>query len=223
MWSRNEKSEVVPLGLGFSAHFQRLGSRAAIPTAYIHDTGKLRTIELRAPGAQASNTEVRWDGDAQRLYVGVWCGRSPIAGRPLKFPVPELIWARSFYLPQHQGQLARAQVSRGVITIQIPREQSMLPASNVIQLPRRPEVASGHPNALATGWRRLGAALCLALCLPLLMFALFLFGFLVVPLLPFIGASIAVALGKDAAPPPVRPNLPAAPAAAPAFEQARAA
>jgi hypothetical protein len=223
MWSRNERPKAVPLDLGFPAHFQRFGSRAAIPIAYIHDTGKLRTIEIRAPGAQASNTEVRWDGEAQRLYVGVWCGRSPIPGQALKFPVPELIWSRSFYLPQHQGQLARARISRGVLTIQIPSEPSTPPASNVIPLPQRHQVVASDPNALAAGCRRLGAALCVALCLPLLMFALLLFGFLVVPLLPFIGASIAVALGKDATPPPVRPNMPAAPAAAPAFEQARAA
>jgi hypothetical protein len=111
---------MVPVELGVGANMRWFARDAAIPTASIHESSRCRRLEIRAPGASASNTEVCWDESSQRLLVGVWCGRRPDWQHTLKFPGPELFWFRSFHLPNHDGSLAEVRVARGVITIQVP-------------------------------------------------------------------------------------------------------
>jgi hypothetical protein len=254
MWSpRGLDAKMVPVEFGPGARLHWFGRDAGIPTASVLESSLFRRFEIQAPGAHAGNTEVRWDQSCQRLLVGVWRGRRPNWQQPLNFPGPELCWFRSFYLPSHDGGLAQVRIARGVITIEVPSHAgaeaagaSHVPtqqvpsgphAGNVVSLPRRREAAgyegdslaprrSTHPSRVGVACRRLGVALCFALCLPVLLFSLFLFGFVLVPLLPFIAASFAWAMGRDEVPPPVRPNLPASARPTPApesWEHAQAA
>lgn len=105
---------------------------------------------------------------------------------------------------------------------------------SVIALPRRSESTGNTVNAgvesvceqrsvVASACRRLGVSICVALCLPVLLFSLLLFGFVLLPLLPLIGACLVVWIGRSPSAPPARPNLPSAAAAAPALQYARAA
>lgn len=224
----SRRDGTVSVEFGRAAHFHWFARNAATPAVSIHAGGPCRRFEINAPGARASNTEVCWDEGSQRLLVGVWRGRRPDWRKPLKFPGPELSWFRSFYLPNHDGAAAQARVAGGVISIEVPitrsasaeQAQSEEHASNVIFLPLRGEAAkSDHdfsegnaPNRqspVAVACRRLATALCFALCLPVLLFSVFLFGFVLLPLLPFIAASFTWAMGRGEVPPPVRPNLPA--------------
>ncbi len=81
---------------------------------------------------------------------------------------------------------------------------------------------AGGPTAL-TMLRWLGIATCTALCLPVFLFSLFLFGFLLLPLLPLIGVGLIASTGGSPTAPPARPRLPTAAAAAQTFQQAQAA
>jgi hypothetical protein len=87
----------------------------------IAQAGELIRLQVRAPGATPSNTEVRWDEANKRLLVGVWCGGKPRLSVPMRFPLPELAWFHSFYLPTCRAQHAQAQVARGTITIELPQ------------------------------------------------------------------------------------------------------
>jgi hypothetical protein len=235
----------VTLQLGQPHLFRLFGKQAAIPTISVHQSAMLRTLEMDAPGADASNTEAYWDEAKQRLSVGVWCGPTPVFKLPMSLPLPELAWLRSFHLPGHQGHLAKVQVSRGAIRIQVPSEaagaslaEHVAPTrgaelgSNVIPFPARNALtgsaavssaanASDKASSLATACRWLGISICLALCLPVLSFSFLLFGFVLLPLLPLIGASLVVSLGGSPSAPPARPHLPSA--AAPPAPQPRAA
>ena len=250
MWSRDRNPEkIVPGEPAAGPYLRWFGQDAAIPVASIYDTKACRRLELKAPGARASNTEVCWDESSQRLLVGVWCGSRPDWQRPLKFPGPELLWFRSFHLPNHDGRRAQARVARGVIAIEVPTQalESAQPrhvlaeqvqddkhTSNVIPLPRRREIAGSgqdslgasadQPSSVGVACRWFGTAISLALCLPVLLFSLFLFGFVLIPLLPFIAGSLALGMDRRGdVPPPVRPNVPATARPAPAFERAQAA
>ena len=115
-----------------------------------------------------------------------------------------------------------------------PVEPPAAAAPNVIPLPIRgsypargptPRSTSGvqPPSRLARACRWLGISICLALCLPALSFSFFLFGFVLLPLLPLIGVSLVFVLGGSPPAPPARPHLPSAAAAARTLEPARAA
>lgn len=245
MWSTQDSSvsqsrvdDCTALQQGQPHLFRLFGKHAAIPTVSVHESATLRTLEMGAPGADASNTEAYWDEAKQRLSVGVWCGRPPIFKLPMSLPLPELAWLRSFHLPGHQGHLAKIQVRGGTIRIQVPSKvagaalaEHVAPTrgaelgSNVVPFPARNALtgraagssaakASDKPSSLATACRWLGISMCMALCLPVLLFSFFLFGFVLLPLLPLIGASLVVSLGGSLSAPPARPHLPSAAAAA---------
>jgi hypothetical protein len=96
------------------------GRRAAVPARSVLDVGDERLLEVRAPGATARSTEIRWDETSERLLVGVWCGKPPHRIElPLKYPLPELAWFASFHLPGFAGDLARASVEHGVISVRV--------------------------------------------------------------------------------------------------------
>jgi hypothetical protein len=237
----------VELQLGQPHLFRLFGKHAAIPTVSVHESASFRTLEIGVPGADASNTEAYWDEAKQRLSVGVWCGRTPLFKLPMSLPLPELAWLRSFHLPVHLGHLAKIQVGRGTIRIQVPSEAAATslaedvaptrradPESNLIPFPARSALTgsagvssaangSDKPSSLASACRWLGISICLALCLPILLFCFFLFGFVLLPLLPLIGASLVASLGGGPSAPPARPHLPAAAASAPPAAQAQAA
>jgi hypothetical protein len=221
----------VALQVGEPRLMKLFGKTAAISAVSQHDTALVRTLEIRAPGAHPSNTEVRWDDTQKQLWVGVWCGKRPESlTLPLRFPIPELAWLRTFHLPRHAGQYAQAWIkSSSSITVQVPTDE----AQNVIPLHRRvasepkyatsgPHVVDGH-TALMTALRRLGIAICTALCVPVFVLLLFLFGVVLLPLLPLIGVSLVASTGESPTAPPAHPKLPAAPAAALPFEHAQAA
>lgn len=206
------------------------GKRAAIPATSVHDTNLVRTLVIDAPGAEPVNTEVCWDEAAQTLWVGVWNGRPPPWLRlPLRFPVPELAWLKSFYMPGHAGDLAKASVAAGRIKVQVPTKL----APNVVPFKAREATRTAEKGAapqpvgpsspLMATCRWLGIASGVALCLPIFLFSMFLFGFLLLPLLPLIGAALVASTGGSPSAPPARPRLPSAAAAARAFEQGRAA
>lgn len=108
------------------------------------------------------------------------------------------------------------------------------PAQNVIAQARRNQLIdgraiSGSTNAavrrsrLAAACRWLAIGSCLTLCAPVLLFSFFLFGFLLLPLLPLIGASLVVPIGGSPSAPPARPTLPSAAAAPTLAEYSEAA
>jgi hypothetical protein len=97
--------------------------------------------------------------------------------------------------------------------------------ASVIPFPRRKEATGRALDSLpasasdissnpAARWRWLGISICLALCLPVLMFSFFLFGLVLLPLLPLLGVTLVVSLGGSPSAPPGRPHLPSAGAAA---------
>lgn len=85
----------------------------------------------------------------------------------------------------------------------------------------RSDGASGQ--GLTTALRWLGIAICMVLCLPVFLFSLFLFGFVLLPLLPLIGVGLIASTGGSPTARPARPRLPSAAAAAPPFHQVQAA
>jgi hypothetical protein len=108
--------------LGEPSRLTVFGRLAAVPARAVLEAPNGRRIEVRAPGATARTTEVRWDDTSERLLVGVWCGTPPLRLElPLKFPLPELAWFASFHLPGFAGDLARVSVERGLVSLVVPR------------------------------------------------------------------------------------------------------
>lgn len=142
------------------------------------------------------------------------------------------MWSTDIASPSFFGsKLANAQeLARNVVGAAgetAPRHE------NVVPLHRRvapdPQSATSGPRTadrstgLTTALRWLGIAICTALCLPVFLFSLFLFGFVLLPLLPLIGVSLIASTGGSPTAPPARPRLPSAAAAMPPFPQAQAA
>jgi len=122
----------VPVELGEARRLTVFGRRAAVPARSVIDTHAERRLEVWAPGANARSTEVRWDPTAERLLVGVWCGKPPQRIQPpLAFPVPELSWFATFHLPGFAGEQARVSVERGLIRVRVPRVAPQLPPTVV--------------------------------------------------------------------------------------------
>lgn len=119
--ARTVLDKSVPVELGDARRLMVFGRRAAVPARAVMEKTGERWLEVRAPGATARSTEVRWDAAGERLLVGVWCGKPPERlALPLTFPLPELAWFASFHLPGFAGQLARVSVERGVISMRVP-------------------------------------------------------------------------------------------------------
>jgi HSP20 family molecular chaperone IbpA len=124
-------------------------SRAGLPLVKVEQQGEARVFEVYVPGVKVTDTEVIWDEQQQTLLVGVWRGRRPsrLAGAPRRRP--ELIWFQRFYLPGADGHLARAEVSHGMIRVQVPvaaeRRASWEPPDASIG---PSEVAARHPGLL---------------------------------------------------------------------------
>jgi hypothetical protein len=119
-------SSVVALEHGQTQHLLAFAARAKVPEARIDDTGERLTITVQAPGAEAHNTEVRWDEIEQQLFVGVW--RAAPATSPSS-PPAELAWFRSFHLPQcggAGGARAHITVEGGAIRIALPKGRRTL-------------------------------------------------------------------------------------------------
>jgi hypothetical protein len=103
--------------------------KAAIPCRALYDGESSKMLEIRAPGATLSNTEVRWDAARSRLLLGVWCGDRPVLKVPMPLPIPELAWFSSFHLPDCVGERARFHVARGgVIRVELPKRLSDSPS-----------------------------------------------------------------------------------------------
>jgi hypothetical protein len=112
---------VVALEHGHTQHLLAFAAKAKVPEARIDDTGECLTISVQAPGAEAHNTEVRWDAIEQQLFVGVWRAAPATS---LRSPPPELAWFRSFHLPQcGSGARAHLTVEGGAIRIALPKER----------------------------------------------------------------------------------------------------
>jgi len=242
-WRRVMEDETVPVTVGEPLLFRLFGKRAARPTLSVRDIGTLRRLEIGAPGANASNTEVIWDAAARQLSVGVWCRRPRTLKVPMSLPLPELCWHRSMHLPAYDGARARVRVRHGKITMEIPAIAAQAPAPEVVG--RRSEAPSAElppnvsvlparrggvranagaetatspaqrPTASATTRRWLGVAACLTLCTPMLFFTFTFFGVVLLPLLPLLGVILLVPVDDRPPAPPVRPQLPSAGAATP--------
>lgn len=120
-------NKTVQAECGDIARLIAFGRHAALPARSVVDVGDERRLELRAPGATARSTEVRWDEARERLLVGVWCGKPPRRLElPLKYPVPELAWFASFHLPGFAGAHARASVENGIISIRVSKTRALL-------------------------------------------------------------------------------------------------
>ncbi|HVY31797.1 MAG TPA: hypothetical protein VHB79_34915 [Polyangiaceae bacterium] len=123
----------VPVELGEVGRLTYFGRYAAVPARSVIEAGDERRIEVKAPGATARSTEVRWDRTNERLLVGVWCGKPPQRlDLPLKFPLPELAWFASFHLPGYAGEAARVSVEHGLINIRVPPTRSTQPLTAVV-------------------------------------------------------------------------------------------
>jgi hypothetical protein len=118
---RRGMDSTVEVEAGKPERLWRFSELAALPAVSVVELGDLMRLEVRAPGATPSNTEVRWDEASTRLLVGVWCRGKPPPNIPMRFPRPELAWFRSFYLPNCRRQQAEARVTRGTITIELPQ------------------------------------------------------------------------------------------------------
>jgi len=223
-------ASAVALQVGAPRLMKLFGKTASIPTVSQSDTAIVRTLEIGAPGAKPSNTELHWDDAQKQLWVGVWCGKRPESlTLPLRFPIPELAWLRTFRLPEHAGQHAQAWVRGNQITVQVPTAS----ARNVIPLrgctAAEPKYstsglsAADRYPALTAALAWLGAAVSAALCLPVFLLSLFLFGFALLPFLALIGVGIIASTGGSPTAPPARPRLPSADAAALPIHQAQAA
>jgi hypothetical protein len=123
-----DMTSTLNVELGGSGRLLELSELAAIPAIGVVDAGDWIRLQVYAPGATATNTEVRWDEAHQRLLVGVWCGAKPRPAGPKRFPPPDLVWFRSFDLPGCPGEHAKVRVTRGAVTIELPKSPELVSA-----------------------------------------------------------------------------------------------
>jgi hypothetical protein len=101
----------------------------------------------------------------------------------------------------------------------------VIPIAGAESHARRSALSSDARGSRARGAKIVGSLAFAAVCLPPLIFCLALFGFLLLPLLPFIGAALAFSVGGSSSAPLQRPPKPSLQqrASAQAFEVAKAA
>jgi HSP20 family molecular chaperone IbpA len=116
-----DEETAVEVEVGEPERLRRFSELAGVPAVGIIDAGDVMRLQMRAPGASAKNTEVRWDEANKQLLVGVWCGAKPRLDAPIRFPLPELAWFHSLHLPHCRGHDARARVAHGTVTIELPK------------------------------------------------------------------------------------------------------
>ena len=142
---------------GEPERLRRFSELAAAPAVGVVNAGNLVRLFVHAPGATVANTEVRWDQANKELLVGVWCGSRPRVPVPVRLPLPELAWFRSFHLPECHGDGARAQVTRrGTVMIEMPGCASTLAASQPTA-PSPPNLKRRGPRVLGEAAHRFGA------------------------------------------------------------------
>lgn len=128
---RKEATDMLAVELGDPERLRRFSEYAALPVVSIINSDEHLHVRVGAPGATANNTEVRWDEPTEQLLVGVWSGSNPRSSDPTRLPPSELAWFCSVHLPGCRGQGARARITAGAITVDVPK--------CVVAQPRLPE------------------------------------------------------------------------------------
>jgi hypothetical protein len=103
---------------GSGARFEPARVLAALPAKHIVQNAEWEQIELVMPAAQATNTEVVWDAQAEQLHVAVWSKRVPqLSERRL----PRMLWYATFWRAGVDGARVAARLARGRVTLLLPR------------------------------------------------------------------------------------------------------
>ena len=116
--SLHEAGRALVVREGSGARFEPARVLAALPAKHIVQNAEWEQIELLMPAAQAANTEVVWDAQAEQLHVAVWSKRVPqLSERRL----PRMLWYAAFWRAGVDGARVEARLARGRVTLLLPR------------------------------------------------------------------------------------------------------
>ena len=109
----------VPVEHGSSLAIESQASGAAIPSLEFVRGKETLTLRFDVPGATPRSTRVSWDERARQLTIAVWHQWS---SRELQVSGSELLWYRSCWLPNGDGNSATASVHKGLLEVVVPTE-----------------------------------------------------------------------------------------------------
>jgi len=116
---RGNHRESVAVTRRDAEHEPLADRRCATPPVDIYEDAGQLTIVADVPGARRNTIDVTWDGDHELAFY---------ARATTSAPLPGTDWYRSFTLPSiYDGSAARASATKGVLTIEVPRQSALQP------------------------------------------------------------------------------------------------